>query len=308
MQRRCNAAVVDFAGFITDRGETVIAVQSRTSRRGLEHRARGPAGRVAARRAPRGHPRRRRRRDARQERLDRLQPARQPVRRGRRRHHRAASTGSRPAFRDMVTSAAAAPADELHDLSGARLRPPGAHAQALLPRRRPRRRAATSCSSAALQGMPKLPGLEAAHRRQRARARARQGRARDGPARGRRALRCRPGLRRFTAHTITDPTPCATSCARSRRRGYAVEREEFDDDFCCIAAPVLDPRGRFLAVIGISMTRRAFDEEHETLAQTVVAVAAGGRRAAPARRPGRSPLSAYDIARFPGIFRNAGGS
>jgi len=48
-----------------------------------------------------------------------------------------------------------------------------------------------------------------------------------------------------------------------------LEREEFDDDFCCLAAPVRDARGRFLAVIGISMSRRAFDEEHETLATTV---------------------------------------
>jgi len=94
----------------------------------------------------------------------------------------------------------------------------------------------------------------------------------------------KPGLRRFTAHTITDPDALRAELAQARRRGYAVEREEFDDDFCCLAAPVRDARGRFLAVIGISMSRRAFDEEHETLATTVVEVAAVA--GAGPRRPG----------------------
>jgi hypothetical protein len=82
-----------------------------------------------------------------------------------------------------------------------------------------------------------------------------------------------PGLRRFTAHTIADAVALRAELAEARRRGYAVEREEFDEDFCCIAAPVRDPRGRFLAVVGISMSRRAFDDEREALAATVLEVA-----------------------------------
>jgi len=54
-----------------------------------------------------------------------------------------------------------------------------------------------------------------------------------------------------------------------RRTGIAVEREEFDGDFCCIAAPVLDARRRFVAAVGISMSRRAFDEERTALEETV---------------------------------------
>jgi DNA-binding IclR family transcriptional regulator len=105
------------------------------------------------------------------------------------------------------------------------------------------------------------------------------------------------GMRRFTSHTITDPDALRDELREVRRRGYAADREEFDDDFCCIAAPVLDPRGRFLAAIGISMTQRAFDDEHETLAQTVIAVArATGARAVARAESGR--LTAYDIARF----------
>lgn len=81
------------------------------------------------------------------------------------------------------------------------------------------------------------------------------------------------GLRRFTAHTITDPEALRDELAEVRRQGFAVETEEFDDDFCCIAAPVRDRRRRFLGVLGISMTRHAFDDEHEALARTVVEVA-----------------------------------
>ena len=101
----------------------------------------------------------------------------------------------------------------------------------------------------------------------------------------------KPGLRRFTAHTITDADVLRAELAETRRRGYAVEREEFDDDFCCVAAPVRDPRGRFLGVVGISMSRRAFDDEHEALAATlldVAAVAAAGPRK-PAPMAGGSP-------------------
>ena len=146
------------------------------------------------------------------------------------------------------------------------------------------------------QGMPKLPGLG-----DRIAANA------HALALGKVVLAMAPpevaerytqaGLRRFSSQTITDPDALRHELREVRRRGFAVEREEFDDDFAGIAAPVLDRRGRFLAVIGISMTRRAFDDEHETLAQTVVAVArtAGTRARAGART--RQP-SAFDTARF----------
>ena len=103
-----------------------------------------------------------------------------------------------------------------------------------------------------------------------------------------------PGLRRFTAHTITDPDMLRAELATVRSRGYAVDREEFDDDFCCIAAPVRDAQRPFLGVIGISMTRRAFDDEHETLAKTVVevaATAAGGPSDVTPLRPSGVPES-----------------
>jgi DNA-binding IclR family transcriptional regulator len=210
-------------------------------------------------------------------------------------HHSGGLYRLSPAFAEMVTSATAAPVDELRDLSGvvaellARthkrsylgvLRADGLHVV--------RERGA--------QGMPKLPGL-GAHIAGNAHALA-LGKVMLAVATPDVVERyVQAGLRRFTAQTITDPDALRDDLREVRRRGYAVECEEFDDDFCCIGAAVLDPRGRFLAAIGISMTRRAFDEEHEALAQTVVAVAlATGARARAGVAAKR--LSAYDIARF----------
>ena len=62
-----------------------------------------------------------------------------------------------------------------------------------------------------------------------------------------------------------------------RALGYAVDREEFDRDFCCVAAPILDERGRLAAILGLSASTRAFDAEHGELAAAVrdLAAAAG---------------------------------
>ena len=68
----------------------------------------------------------------------------------------------------------------------------------------------------------------------------------------------------------------ATACATN---GYAVDREEFDADFCCVAAPVLDEHGRLAGILGLSASTRAFDAEHGELAAAVRDVAA---EAAPA--------------------------
>jgi DNA-binding IclR family transcriptional regulator len=187
-------------------------------------------------------------------------------------HHPGGVYRLAPAFRDLVATGTAAPAPEPHDLS---------HLVGDLLERTHKRSYLGVVRDGELhlvlergvQGMPKLPGLE-----------PRIGDNAHALALGKIVLAlarpevvaryvASPGLRRFTAHTITDPATLGDELAAVRRRGFAVEREEFDDDFCCIAAPVRNPRRRFLGVIGISMTRRAFDDEHEALARTVVAVA-----------------------------------
>jgi DNA-binding IclR family transcriptional regulator len=178
-----------------------------------------------------------------------------------------------PAFRDTVaTGAVVAAPPELHDLAGL--------VSDLLARTHKRSYLAVVRAGIlhivlerGLQGMPKLPGLkvrigDTAH----ALALGKVVLALAAPEVVERYMR-HPGLRRFTAHTIIEADAMRAELADTRRRGFAVEREEFDADFCCIAAPVRDPRGRFLAVIGISMSRRAFDDEHEALAATVLEVA-----------------------------------
>ena len=119
-----------------------------------------------------------------------------------------------------------------------------------------------------LQGMPKLPGMSPL--------------IRDNAhalALGKVVLALSPpeaveryvanGLRPFTPSTITTRDELDIELREIRRTGIAVEKEEFDGDFCCIAAPVLDARRRFVAAVGISMSRRAFDEERTALEETV---------------------------------------
>jgi len=81
------------------------------------------------------------------------------------------------------------------------------------------------------------------------------------------------GLRPFTARTITRPADLRVELEAIRRTGVAIDREEFGDDLCCIAAPILDDRHRFLGAVGISMTRRAFEDERSALEETVRDVA-----------------------------------
>jgi DNA-binding IclR family transcriptional regulator len=85
------------------------------------------------------------------------------------------------------------------------------------------------------------------------------------------------GLARYTPSTITSPAELADELRRVRADGYATEREEFDLDFCCAAAPVLDDHGRLAGVLGLSASTRAFDREHDELTAAVrdIAAAAG---------------------------------
>jgi len=205
-------------------------------------------------------------------------------------HHSGGVYRLAPAFRDTVSSGAPSGAPELHDLAGL--------VSDLLARTHKRSYLAVVRAGElhvvlerGLQGMPKLPGLnvrigDTAH----ALALGKVVLALAGPEVLDRYLR-NPGLRRFTAHTITDPAALRAELAEARRRGFTVEREEFDEDFCCIAAPVRDARGRFLAVIGISMSRRAFEDEHELLAESVLEVASVAP-AAPAVPANVAPLRA----------------
>jgi DNA-binding IclR family transcriptional regulator len=192
-------------------------------------------------------------------------------------HHPGGVWSLAPGFRDTVVTGETRAA-ELHDLSGL--------VADLLTRTHKRSYLAVFRGGAleivherGLQGMPKLPGLEprvgdTAH----ALAMGKIVLALGRPELVERYL-AHPGLRPFTPRTITDPAALHAELDTVRARGYAVECEELYADFCCIAAPVHDARGRVLAVLGMSMTRRAFDEEKDALARVLLELAGTAVRA-----------------------------
>src|SRR4051794_296444 len=77
------------------------------------------------------------------------------------------------------------------------------------------------------------------------------------------------GLKRFTPHTVTDAGRLMDELRDVRLRGVAAECEEFGRDFCCLAAPIVDHRRRFLGAVGIPMSRHAFDTERAALEETL---------------------------------------
>ena len=91
------------------------------------------------------------------------------------------------------------------------------------------------------------------------------------------------GLKAFTPNTITTAAELEAELARVRRDGFAVEREEFDEKFCCLAAPIIDQRGRFVAALGLSTTPHVFETERERLSATVIQVAQSVSQAASER-------------------------
>lgn len=123
-----------------------------------------------------------------------------------------------------------------------------------------------------LQGMPRFPDLDAEVRdNAHALALGKVVLALMRPDALERHLR--RGLPRFTPHTITSPDRLRAELRAIRRTGVAVDREEAVEDFCCLAAPILDARGRFLGAVGVSMSRRAFETERPALEETLRDVA-----------------------------------
>jgi DNA-binding IclR family transcriptional regulator len=83
-------------------------------------------------------------------------------------------------------------------------------------------------------------------------------------------------LRRFTEKTVTDPAALAAELEAVRADGYATDREEHTEDFCCVAAPMFDARGRLAGVLGLSATAHVFEAELSHLVDTLLDVARAG--------------------------------
>ena len=83
-------------------------------------------------------------------------------------------------------------------------------------------------------------------------------------------------LRRFTEKTVTDPAALAAELEAVRADGYATDREEHTEDFCCVAAPMFDARGRLAGVLGLSATAHVFEADFSQLVDTLLDVARAG--------------------------------
>lgn len=60
------------------------------------------------------------------------------------------------------------------------------------------------------------------------------------------------GLRRYTEHTIVSPDDFLADLHTTRERGFAIAQSEYEDGINAVAAPILDPRGRPVAVVAVA--------------------------------------------------------
>jgi len=65
---------------------------------------------------------------------------------------------------------------------------------------------------------------------------------------------CAKGLERLTENTLITSAALERDMVEVRRRGWAIDDEEFGRGFLCFAAPVFDHRGVCVAAIGTSVT------------------------------------------------------
>jgi DNA-binding IclR family transcriptional regulator len=95
------------------------------------------------------------------------------------------------------------------------------------------------------------------------------------------------GLAAYTPQTITDPGELEADLELIRRRGYAVDNEEYDEGLRCIGAPVRDHSGHVVAALGIGgPVTRITPERVEELGGLVMTAARGLSRRLGAHQSG----------------------
>lgn len=83
------------------------------------------------------------------------------------------------------------------------------------------------------------------------------------------------GLPAYTPHTITQRAALMEELAKVREQGYALDNEEIEVGVRCVAAPVLDDKGRPVAALSVTgPVTRFHDERLPTLANAIRAAAA----------------------------------
>jgi IclR family transcriptional regulator, KDG regulon repressor len=82
------------------------------------------------------------------------------------------------------------------------------------------------------------------------------------------------GLRPYTSRTITNVSQLGVELERVRALGYALDRDEYEENLCCAAAPVRDHAGQVVAAIGIAgPSHRLTTENLDRLVPAVVGAA-----------------------------------
>jgi IclR family acetate operon transcriptional repressor len=83
------------------------------------------------------------------------------------------------------------------------------------------------------------------------------------------------GLTSYTAHTIVSPAAMREELREIRRRGYAVDDEEFEEGVRCLAVPLFDPHGHLAAALSVSgPASRLSRQRAEDLAAAILGVSA----------------------------------
>jgi DNA-binding IclR family transcriptional regulator len=62
----------------------------------------------------------------------------------------------------------------------------------------------------------------------------------------------RTRFERFTHRTIATPEALRAEIEKTRRRGYAIDDEEFEEGLRCIAVPILDAQRMPVAAVSVS--------------------------------------------------------
>jgi len=93
------------------------------------------------------------------------------------------------------------------------------------------------------------------------------------------ALLDRVGLRRLTPQTIVDCRALENELAEIRKRGYAIDNHEVEDDIMCVGAAVLGPNGVPSYAISVSFpSHRAEDDLLKSAGSALVGAAENLRR------------------------------
>ena len=77
------------------------------------------------------------------------------------------------------------------------------------------------------------------------------------------------GLEAFTPRTIVQPDLFRLHLERVRRQGFAVDVEEFAENLCCVAAPIVGQSGEAEGAVGVSTSFRRFADDVHPLVKMV---------------------------------------